>query len=86
MTIRAKCPFLNISDPRSSSPVRLHPHGTLSNNLISISIDLFICNEATLHIYSIHLRPGTDVMIFKIFSPKHFAKKLAFLTQNKAKL
>jgi hypothetical protein len=30
--------------------------------------------------------PGTDVMIFKIFSPKISAKKLAFLTQNKAKL
>jgi histidinol phosphatase-like enzyme len=30
--------------------------------------------------------PGTDVMIFKIFSPKNSAKKLAFLTQNKAKL
>jgi hypothetical protein len=30
---------------------------------------------------------GTDVMIFlKIFSPKNSAKKLAFLTQNKAKL
>jgi hypothetical protein len=29
---------------------------------------------------------GTDVMIFKIFSPKKIAKKLAFLTQNKAKL
>jgi hypothetical protein len=29
--------------------------------------------------------PGTDVMIFKIFSPKNLAKKLAFLTQNKAK-
>jgi hypothetical protein len=28
--------------------------------------------------------PGTDVMIFKIFSPKNSAKKLAFLTQNKA--
>jgi hypothetical protein len=25
-------------------------------------------------------------MIFKIFSPKNFAKKLAFLTQDKAKL
>jgi phosphoserine phosphatase len=25
-------------------------------------------------------------MIFKIFLPKNFAKKLAFLTQNKAKL
>jgi hypothetical protein len=25
-----------------------------------------------------------DVTIFKIFSPKNFAKKLAFLTQNKA--
>jgi hypothetical protein len=32
------------------------------------------------------LRSGTDVMIFKIFSPKSSAKKLAFLTQNKAKL
>jgi hypothetical protein len=30
------------------------------------------------------VRPGTDVMIFKIFSPKNFAKSLAFLTRNKA--
>jgi hypothetical protein len=30
--------------------------------------------------------PGTDVMILKIFSPKKIAKKLAFLTHNKAKL
>jgi hypothetical protein len=30
--------------------------------------------------------PGADVMILKIFSPKHFAKKLAFLIQNKAKM
>jgi hypothetical protein len=29
---------------------------------------------------------GTDVMILKIFSLKNSAKKLAFLTQNKAKL
>jgi hypothetical protein len=29
---------------------------------------------------------GTDVMILKIFSPKKFCKKLAFLTENKAKL
>jgi hypothetical protein len=29
---------------------------------------------------------GTDVMIFKIFSPKKSGTKLAFLTQNKAKL
>jgi hypothetical protein len=29
---------------------------------------------------------GTDVMILKIFSPKNFAKKLAFLIQIKAKL
>jgi hypothetical protein len=27
----------------------------------------------------------TDVMIFKIFSQKNLAKKLAFLAQNKAK-
>jgi fatty acid-binding protein DegV len=31
-------------------------------------------------------QPGTDVMILKIFSPKKSAKKLASLTQNKAKL
>jgi hypothetical protein len=31
-------------------------------------------------------QPGTDVMILKIFLPKKSAKKLAFLTQNKAKL
>jgi hypothetical protein len=30
--------------------------------------------------------PRPDVMIFKIFLPKNSAKKLAFLTQNKAKL
>jgi Ni,Fe-hydrogenase III small subunit len=29
---------------------------------------------------------GTDVMIFKIFSPKNSAKKIGILTQNKAKL
>jgi hypothetical protein len=29
--------------------------------------------------------PGTDVVIFKIFSPKNLAKILEFLTQNKAK-
>jgi hypothetical protein len=28
---------------------------------------------------------GTDVMIFKIFLPKNSAKKLAILSQNKAK-
>jgi hypothetical protein len=32
------------------------------------------------------IQPGTDVMILKIFSPKKSAKKLPFLTQNKAKL
>jgi hypothetical protein len=30
--------------------------------------------------------PGTDVMIFKKISPKNSATKLAFLTQNKAKI
>jgi hypothetical protein len=34
---------------------------------------------------SVGLPTGTDVMIFKIFSPKNLAKILAFLTQNKAK-
>jgi hypothetical protein len=34
----------------------------------------------------LHLSPGTDVMILKIFSQKKIAKKLAFLTQNKARL
>jgi hypothetical protein len=32
------------------------------------------------------ISPGTDVMIFKIFSLKNFAKKLALFAQNKAKL
>jgi hypothetical protein len=31
-------------------------------------------------------RPGTDVMILKIFSPNFSTKKLAFFTQNKDKL
>jgi hypothetical protein len=31
-------------------------------------------------------KPGTVVMVFKKFSPKNSAKKLAFFTQNKAKL
>jgi hypothetical protein len=30
--------------------------------------------------------PGTDVMIYQIFLPKSSAKKMTFLTQNKAKL
>jgi hypothetical protein len=30
------------------------------------------------------MRPGNDVMILKIFSPKKIGEKLAFLTQNKA--
>jgi hypothetical protein len=32
----------------------------------------------------VQLRPGTDVVIFKIFLLKNLAKILAFLTQNKA--
>jgi Ni,Fe-hydrogenase III small subunit len=35
---------------------------------------------------SIGAQSGTDVKILKIFSPKISANKLAFLTQNKAKL
>jgi hypothetical protein len=31
-------------------------------------------------------KPGTDVMTFKIFSPKNSAKNWCFLTPNKAKL
>jgi hypothetical protein len=31
-------------------------------------------------------KPGTDVRIFKLFSQSILAKKLALLTQNKAKL
>jgi hypothetical protein len=30
-----------------------------------------------------HVRPGTDVMIFKIFSPKNFAKKRRFCLKTK---
>jgi hypothetical protein len=37
-------------------------------------------------IYSTYFGPGTDVMIFKIFSRKIFVKKLAFFAQDKAKL
>jgi hypothetical protein len=38
--------------------------------------------------FYVTVRPGTDVMIFLniLFSPKHLAKKLAFLTRNKAKI
>jgi hypothetical protein len=36
--------------------------------------------------YWVAVHSGTDVMIFLIFSPKIFSKKLEFLTQNKAKL
>jgi hypothetical protein len=32
------------------------------------------------------LKRGTEVMIFKMFSPKKMAKKSAFLTRNNAKL
>jgi hypothetical protein len=35
-------------------------------------------------IFAKTLESGTDVMIFKIFSPKNLAKELAFFTQNKA--
>jgi hypothetical protein len=38
------------------------------------------------HEFSLFVKTGTDVIIFKIFSPKNLAKKLAFLTHNKAKL
>jgi hypothetical protein len=31
------------------------------------------------------VQSGSDVMIFKIFSPKNLAKKMAFLTKNKGK-
>jgi hypothetical protein len=34
----------------------------------------------------VYKKPGTDVMIFKIFLPKNLANKLAFFAQNKAKL
>jgi hypothetical protein len=55
---------------------------------------LFLCHawvelrlSLILYIYIyIKFLPGTDVMIFKIFSPKNFGEKFAFLTQNKAKL
>jgi hypothetical protein len=53
----------------------------LAFDVVSLFIDeklTSICNCAT--------KTGTDVMILKIFSQKKIAKKLAFLTQNKAKL
>jgi hypothetical protein len=42
--------------------------------------------ELTFVSFSRILSSGTDVMIFKIFSPKNSAKKLAFMTQNKVQL
>jgi hypothetical protein len=54
-------------------------------NLNSYSNEFF-CQENVQENRYIHTQPGTDVMIFKIFSLKHFAKKLAFFAQNKAKL
>jgi hypothetical protein len=36
--------------------------------------------------FCMYSHPGTDNMILKIFSPQNVAKKLAFLTKNKAKL
>jgi hypothetical protein len=37
-------------------------------------------------VLTIYCKPGIDVMIFKIFSPKILAEKLVFFTQNYAKL
>jgi hypothetical protein len=53
-----------------------------SGHPVDIPSDMLVINSLMLGVSL----PGTDVMIFKIFSPKNFANKLAFLTQNKAKL
>jgi hypothetical protein len=39
-----------------------------------------------MHLAIVGLAPVTDVMTFKIFSPKKIAKKLAFFTHTKANL
>jgi Ras-related GTP-binding protein C/D len=41
-------------------------------------------NKINLSFYLVK-KPGTDVMIFEIFSPKNSAKKLAFFNRIKAK-
>jgi hypothetical protein len=45
-----------------------------------------LCLKEWREIYYMYKTAGTDVMILKIFSPKKLAKKLAFLTQSKAKI
>jgi hypothetical protein len=49
-------------------------------------VALPIFTALSLKLAIVGLAPGADVMIFKIFSPKNSAKKLTFLTQNKAKI
>jgi hypothetical protein len=65
------------------------PRSTL-NFEINIQITMLIFRENKIFRFSpAYLKthhPGTDVMILEIFSQKKIAKKLAFLTRNKAKL
>jgi hypothetical protein len=60
--------------------------GYLGTYVCRWRVSLVLHHVARHHAVKVGINPGTDVMIFKIFSPKKIAKKLAFLTQNKAKL
>jgi hypothetical protein len=69
----------------STSTIRSH-RGTIRGvkNRVRAGIATFLRDQrAKVKPFS---TPGTDVIIFKIFSPKKSAKKLAFFTKNKAKL
>jgi hypothetical protein len=48
----------------------------LQNNLLGFLLGEFSANPSG--------QPGTDVLIFKIFSPKNLAKILAFFAQTTA--
>jgi hypothetical protein len=71
---------------RVGASSRLHTFSCLHNvgARLSLHLDLKNCLQGQHEKHE--SKAGTDVMILKIFFPKISAKKLAFLTQNKAKL
>jgi DNA-directed RNA polymerase beta' subunit len=60
--------------------------GNLSGKRVDFSSRTVISPDPNLRIEQVRVESGTDVRILKIFSPKNSEKKLAFVTQNKAKL